>query len=113
MFAIIKEKKGVGLAAPQVGLSQNLFVINTETDKLVFINPKITYWSKKECSFEEGCLSIPGEKVEITRPEIIQIEYRDRGFTKRKAYFSGINARVIQHEFDHLQGKLIIDYYTD
>jgi len=110
MRRIVKQKGGIGLAAPQVGEKINLFILNTDTCGFVFVNPVITYFSKKECSFKEGCLSIPGEQIEIIRPEIIEISYRDMNFIKRKATFSGIDARVCLHEIDHLIGRIILDY---
>lgn len=113
MFQLVNEKKGVGLAAPQIGLAFNLFILKTKMDKIVFINPKITYYSKKECSMEEGYLSLPGESVEIIRPEMVTVEYMDKEFKKRITTFGGINARIVQHEADHLLGKLIIDSYSE
>ena len=113
MWRIVKEKKGIGLAAPQVGEKLNLFILNTETDKIVFVNPKITYYSAVECSMTEGCLSLPGEQIEIIRPELIKIKFLDKFMKKREAIFGGINARCIQHEYDHLQGILILDHYSE
>ena len=109
MWRIVKENKGIGLAAPQVGEKLNLFILNTD-DKIVFVNPKITYYSSIDCSMVEGCLSLPGEQVEIVRPELIKIKFLDKFMKKREAIFGGINARVIQHEIDHLAGRLILDY---
>ena len=113
MFHLMKNRNGIGLAAPQIGLSQNLFIIGTATDNIVFVNPKIVSYSKEYCLFTEGCLSIPGERIEISRPQIIEIEYLDEFMNKKKEIFSGINGRVIQHEADHLQGILILDYYSE
>ena len=110
MWAIVKDKNGVGLAAPQIGESINLFVINQPKNNLVFINPRILSCSAVEIDFEEGCLSLPGELINIKRPQSLMIEYRDENFKQRKGFFDGLKARIIQHEYDHLRGKLIIDY---
>lgn len=110
MWKLVKASKGIGLAAPQVGETINMFLINTTFEKKVFVNPKIIYYSQKMCEFEEGCLSIPGFYKTISRPEMVQVEYLDKNFIKRKEYFSGVNARVIQHEMNHLEGILILDF---
>jgi peptide deformylase len=116
MFESMITANGIGLAAPQIGININLFVINTEMVsknplplKKVFINPRILESSGKSFAYEEGCLSIPGIHEDVFRNEKILIEYYDRNFKHSKEYFDGINARVIQHEFDHLRGILFID----
>lgn len=110
MFETMKLGKGVGLAAPQVGLSQRLFVMHIEGDKeRVFINPEIVETSLELESFEEGCLSIPGVYADLDRPAVIRIQAlneRGRRFTMDAA---GFQARVIQHELDHLNGVLFTD----
>lgn len=110
MWELVRSRNGVGLAAPQIGESLNMFLVNNKNDKLVFINPKITYYSKIMCSFEEGCLSIPGQLITIVRPELVRVEFLDKNFKKQEKLFGGLTARIIQHEYDHLIGKLIIDY---
>jgi peptide deformylase len=110
MYNIVNEKKGVGIAAPQVGENLNIFILNLSNDKTVFVNPKIVYYSTGKSIMEEGCLSLPGELIEIERPEIVHVEYLDKNFKKKFGVFDGLKARVIQHEYDHLLGKLIIDY---
>ena len=113
MFDTMYEEEGIGLAANQVGLDMNLFVIDiTHTDEKefprIFINGEITK-SYGESVFSEGCLSIPQVALEVTRPEKIRFKYQD---IKKKWYeeeFGGLLARAIQHEMDHLNGVLIID----
>jgi peptide deformylase len=101
---------GVGLAAPQVGEDLNLFLMSYSFKKKVIINPRILKYGDKKTSYREGCLSIPGRTVKVWRPDSIEVEYRDENFELKTATVSGFMARIFQHEFDHLQGKLIIDY---
>ena len=106
---------GVGLAAPQVGESIQLFLAQIggrEDGKLVvFINPTITNFSAETDTMEEGCLSLPDEPwAKVTRPTHITIEYLDENGKPQQRQFSEFDARVIQHEYDHLQGVLYIDY---
>jgi peptide deformylase len=107
MFETMSEKQGIGLAAPQVGVS--LKVIVTSIDSLCLINPVILESSTETSSFLEGCLSIPGKKVNVQRPESIHVEYSDLLGTRHKEWFSGLKSRVIQHEVDHLDGILMTD----
>ncbi len=111
---LYKTPNSVGLAAPQVGLNIKLFITYvpepTGREKRVFINPKIVKKLGKLTSEIEGCLSLPNIQVPVLRNEKILIEYYDRWWVKRKEVFSGMVCRVIQHEQDHLNGKLIIDY---
>jgi peptide deformylase len=79
---------------------------------MVFINPEITWESEGEVDFEEGCLSIPEVREVVTRPERIQIAYRDREFRKQEREVGSVLARVIQHEFDHLEGVLFVDHLS-
>lgn len=126
MFETMYNAMGVGLAAPQVGLPIRLFVIDTtpfaddedltkeEQDQLkgfkkVFINAKILDESGGEWSFNEGCLSIPDIREDVTREETIKIEYFDENFEKHTEEFNGLIARVIQHEYDHIEGVLFTD----
>jgi peptide deformylase len=115
MWQEVREK-GVGLAAPQVGVSKQICIIylsGTEKGKqakdLVLINPKITFRSQAESLMIEGCLSFPGEYWEIWRPSNINVEYFDEKGKKKTLQASGWLSRVIQHEVDHLQGKLFIN----
>jgi peptide deformylase len=102
--------KGVGLAGPQVGLSKRLFVMQVEGDiPRVFINPSIIWTSQEQVKYEEGCLSVPEIWADVLRPREIRVQAwneRGRPFTLEA---EGILARVIQHEYDHLEGVLFID----
>ncbi len=111
---------GVGLAAPQIGLAIRLFVIDTTQIKddlkkgevgfkKVFINAQILEQSGKEWVYEEGCLSIPNIRGEVSRMENIKIRYYDENFVEHTETYNGINARVIQHEYDHIEGKLFTE----
>lgn len=111
MMAAMYENKGVGLAAPQVGISQQIFVADDGEGPLAIINPKIV---KKAGSIkiEEGCLSIPGIQVKVSRPKEIWVQYTDQNGDKIERHLTELLARIFLHENDHLQGKLIIDYAT-
>lgn len=110
---------GIGLAAPQVGKSFRIFVIDgsplEEDDpslkglKTTFINPEILERGGDETTYEEGCLSIPNLREEIVRPERVRIRYYDRDFNLHEEAYDGIAARIIQHEYDHLEGILFTD----
>lgn len=122
MFETMYNANGIGIAAPQVGLSINLFVIDlspleeekptVRKIKKIFINPKIINEYGEELEYEEGCLSIPEVNDFVTRKNTIEIEYHDRYFNKIKEKVTGIEARVIQHEFDHLRGILFVDHLS-
>ena len=108
MFSILNTHRGVGLAAPQVGIMRQIFITNIDRPR-VFINPSIVETSLETMKYEEGCLSIPNISVEIVRPERIKIQaWNEEGkpFTLEAV---GLLARVIQHEYDHLNGILIVD----
>jgi peptide deformylase len=132
MFETMYKAKGVGLAAPQVGKSIRLFVVDTqpfseideddeddeftpaerkelEVFKRVFINAKILSEAGEEWKFNEGCLSIPKIREDVNRQADIEIEYLDEKFIKHREKYSGLIARVIQHEYDHIEGKLFTD----
>lgn len=111
---------GIGLAAPQVGLSIRLFVVDTvqledEDDedfkgiKKAFINPTILEETGEEWKYEEGCLSIPGVRGDVLRKPTIKIKYQDENFQWHEEIHDGMNARVIQHEYDHIEGVLFTD----
>jgi len=110
MLKIMHDGKGVGLAGPQVGLLKRIFVTHVEGDEpRVFINPSIIWTSQEQVNYEEGCLSLPGVWAEVKRPGKIKIQAwneKGRAFTLE---LSGIMARVVQHEYDHLEGVLFID----
>lgn len=123
MWDTMYHADGVGIAAPQVGYSIRLFVIDTEqverkkeeespTDapfKQVFINAQMLEENGKPWTYEEGCLSIPDIRGDVERPHGIHIRWQDEKFEWHEATFTGINARVIQHEYDHLEGLLFTE----
>ncbi|MDC0204298.1 peptide deformylase [Flavobacteriales bacterium] len=120
MWETMYAAHGVGLAAPQINKGIRLFLIDTspfledeesevEALKMVFINPVITSETGDEWRFNEGCLSIPEIREDISRKSLITIEYLDEKFEKHIQQYEGISARVIMHEYDHLNGVLFID----
>ena len=126
MKETMKNARGVGLAAPQIGKAIRLFIVDTspfsEDDQLdkkeqdflkeykrVFINPTITNEEGDEWAFSEGCLSIPNINEDVFRNERLTIEYFDENFKKQTENLSGLAARVIQHEYDHIEGILFTD----
>ena len=98
------KNEGIGLAANQVGVLKRIIVVSDEGNIKVFINPEITNFSEEKVSFEEGCLSIPETFLTIIRSENIMVKYRDLKGKPRMERYSGLTARVIQHEVDHLDG---------
>jgi len=122
MFETMDNANGIGLAAPQVGHNLRLFVVDLtplieKTDSpsesgMVFINPEIVWESEEETVLEEGCLSIPGLQAEIARPVRIRVAYLDKDFVPREVEADEMLSRVIQHEYDHLEGVLFIDHLS-
>lgn len=120
MYETMDNADGVGLAAPQIGKAIRLFVIDAEpmdeknlkNTRQVFINATILEEWGEEWAYEEGCLSIPGIREEVKRKENIRIRYQDENFQTHEKEFSGLIARVIQHEYDHIEGVLFTDYMT-
>jgi peptide deformylase len=128
MWETMYASYGVGLAAPQINKDIRLFVMDSEQIfsnleeeekdlypdgpgvKKVFINARILSHEGEEWAYNEGCLSIPKIREDVSRPETIVMEYFDEQFQKHTDTFNGITARVIQHEYDHIEGKLFIDY---
>ena len=110
MLEIIKKDKGVGLAGPQIGYMKRIFVVHIEGDiERIFINPSILETSQETAKVEEGCLSIPGIFADVVRSKTIKVQAwneKGRPFTLETA---GLLARVIQHEYDHLEGVLFLD----
>lgn len=111
MAGIMKDATGVGLAAPQVGLSQRLLVyrIGSEAPVITLVNPELEWHSEDRETFEEGCLSIPSVAVDVQRPIHVRVRARDEHGEERLVEASGLEARVIQHEMDHLDGVLMLD----
>lgn len=113
MLDSLEEAEGVGLAAPQVGISQRFFVVDIrDGKKYVFANPEILETSIEEGPYEEGCLSIPGVYHDVKRPLRVKVQARDENGKLFNLSADGLLARVIQHEYDHLEGKLFIDRLT-
>jgi len=119
MFETMYNADGIGLAAPQVGLDIRLFVVDLEPlaeddpvysgFKRVFINPEIVEYNGEIVKMEEGCLSIPGIHEGVEREEAIRIQYFDENFVAQDEVYTGFFARCIQHEYDHIEGKLFVD----
>ena len=128
MWDTLYASNGVGLAAPQVNKDIRLFLVDStqifahqeEDDKgkypdepgrkQVFINAEVKTLNGEPWNYNEGCLSIPKIREDIMRPETVTIEYRDENFVPHTETFNGLTARIIQHEYDHIEGKLFIDY---
>lgn len=118
MFDTMYNSDGVGLAAPQVGQAVRIFVIDTDIDdedelpgiKKAFINPEIVEKSGEEWVMNEGCLSLPEIREDVLRPETVKIKYVDEEFNEHIETYSGFTSRVIQHEYDHLEGVMFVDY---
>ena len=119
MFETMKNAEGVGLAAPQVGLSIRVVVIDLDILKddypeyagflHAYINPHILEFSDDTCTMEEGCLSIPGIHENVRRSKSIHVTYLDENLQPHDEWVDGYLARVMQHDFDHLEGKLFVD----
>lgn len=101
---------GLGIAAPQVGVSQRLCLAKINGKLTPLINPRITQRSDNVTSMEEGCLSLPGINVDVVRPVSIVVQYLDAAGKPQERALRGMDARVVQHEVDHLEGILIVDY---
>src|SRR6056297_2362232 len=122
MWETMYESDGVGLAAPQVGLSIRLFLVDASSAadeepelkdfKKVFINPEIIKKSGEEWVMNEGCLSLPEIREDVSRPDRVRIRYLDEFFNPHEEEFQGFPGRIIQHEYDHLEGILFIDHLS-
>ena len=111
MLETLDEADGVGLAGPQVGVSDRIFVVHIpDQDPIVFVNPEIIRTSIETSPYEEGCLSIPGVYFNVIRPSAVTIQAQDVNGKPFTIEADGLLARVIQHENDHLHGKLYIDH---
>ena len=119
MFLTMKQAEGVGLAAPQIGKNIRLFVVDCspwgdedeacKDYRRAFINPEIYEVSEETELFNEGCLSLPGLHEDVRRPIAIKMRYLDENFEEHDELFDGFRARVLQHEYDHLDGKVFTD----
>lgn len=117
MLETMYDAPGIGLAAVQVGILKRLIVLDISKDKekkdpLFLINPEITFLSKKMSVYEEGCLSLPGHYAEIERPTECHVNYVDYNGKKRELKTDGLLSTCIQHEVDHLNGILFVDYLS-
>lgn len=126
MIETMHGASGIGLAAPQVGRTERLFVadltamadelaeegIELPPQPMVLINPELVWESAEVVDYEEGCLSIPDLQEVVTRPEAIRLRYLDRDFEPQEVEAAGMLARVLQHEYDHLEGVLFIDHIS-
>jgi peptide deformylase len=118
MLSTRYDAPGIGLAAPQVGVLSRLIVLDCvkgEDEKprpLIMFNPEITASSDETNSYEEGCLSIPDHYAEVTRPAEVTVKWIDRDGAEQQEDFDGLWATCVQHEIDHLDGKLFIDYLS-
>lgn len=119
MFETMHQAQGIGLAAPQIGLAIRLVVVDLDVlaedfpefkdFRRVYINAHIIETSDETDSMEEGCLSLPGVHEKVTRPSRIHVQYLDENFVEHDEWVEGYLARVMQHEFDHLEGKVFSD----
>jgi len=120
MFETMYNAQGIGLAAPQIGKSIRVFVVDgsalededMQDFKKVFVNPEILGESDHDWPFEEGCLSIPNIREDVIRPESLKIRYFDENWEEQEEEFTGMKARIIQHEFDHIEGILFTDHLS-
>ena len=116
MLETMYNAPGIGLAAPQVGVMKRLLVMDCEKDEtappqpMVLINPQVTWASDETKVYEEGCLSIPEQYGEVTRPAEVEVSWLGLDGNAQSARFDGLWATCVQHEIDHLEGKLFIDY---
>ncbi|MEM1216479.1 MAG: peptide deformylase, partial [Bacteroidota bacterium] len=120
MWETMYHASGVGLAAPQIGRSIRIFMVDTvqimdegqedQGIKQVFINAQKIEESGPEWAYEEGCLSIPDVRGEVNRPPVLRLRWQDENFETHEATFKGMNARVIQHEYDHIDGVLFTEH---
>ena len=119
MYETLTQAEGCGLAAPQVGKPWRLFVVDAtelaedypecKDFKRTFINPELIEESEETCSYSEGCLSLPGISENVVRPKTIVLRYLDEDFKAHEETFTGFCARVVQHEYDHLEGHVFTD----
>ncbi|KNX42633.1 Peptide deformylase [Roseovarius tolerans] len=116
MLETMYDAPGIGLAAPQVGVTRRLIVLDCVKDEgeeprpLVMFNPEVVASSDETNTYEEGCLSIPDQYADVTRPKLVDVRWIDRDGNAQAETFDGLWATCVQHEIDHLNGKLFIDY---
>ncbi|MFZ9281702.1 MAG: peptide deformylase [Prochlorococcaceae cyanobacterium] len=118
MLRSMYSSSGIGLAAPQIGVHKQLLVIDLDPDNaatapMVLINPEIRSFGSTIDTYEEGCLSIPGVYLNVVRPSVVEVSYRDELGRPQRLKADGLLSRCIQHEMDHLNGVLFVDRVTD
>jgi peptide deformylase len=112
MIDVMEREEGVGLAATQVGVLSRVMVWKhpeSDSDRYVFVNPEIVERSEACCTESEGCLSVPGATMQVTRNEDVVVEAQDLAGETMRMHLTGLLARIVQHEIDHLDGYLILD----
>mgnify|MGYP003578625744 CR=1 FL=1 len=121
MFETLEAANGIGLAAPQIGKSIRLFIVDgtgledepgMESFRKVFVNAEMIEEAGSSWDFEEGCLSIPNIRERISRKEQLKVRYFDENWIPFEETYDGMKARIIQHEYDHIEGKMFVDYLT-
>jgi peptide deformylase len=116
MFETMYKAPGIGLAAPQVGISERLVVLDVadgeERRPMVLVNPEIVWRSGDRATAEEGCLSLPGQFADVTRPQAVKVRFLDDHGDEQEIDTDGLLARCVQHELDHLDGILFVDHLT-
>jgi peptide deformylase len=115
MLEIMEREEGVGLAANQVGVLSRMMVWKhpeNEDERYVYVNPEVVEASETCCTENEGCLSVPGATMPVTRAEEVVVEAQDVGGQQFRVHLTGMLARIVQHEIDHLDGRLILDRTT-
>lgn len=114
LLDVMKESQGIGIAAPQVGRNIRLIIVQIKDGPAqVMINPRISWTSEKKVVLPEGCLSIPNEHRRIERPESIRVKFQDLEGDHKYWKLSGFDARVVLHEYDHLEGRLMTDHVAE
>lgn len=110
MKETMKEENGLGLAAPQVNHTERICIVTMNGKPTSVVNPDITWMSEEKACMEEGCLSLPGENVKVERSAELTLKYLDEEGQEQTRRLHDLDARVVQHEVDHLNGVLIVDY---
>ena len=118
MLKTMYNAPGIGLAAPQVGVMQRLLVMDCVKEKdgpgrpMILFNPRVTWVSDQRNTYEEGCLSIPDQYADVERPAEVRVAWMDETGADQEEHFTGLWATCVQHEIDHLDGKLFVDYLS-
>jgi len=119
MIRTMREENGIGLAAPQVGVGKQLIVLiqmqdfdDYDSPEMVLVNPEVVRFSKETWSYEEGCLSVPGLSAAVMRSKEVDVDYQDLDGSSHSITGTMLFGRILQHEIDHLNGKLFIDYLS-